>query len=177
MKKILLLAALSVAVCLQGGSLERTVKKYERQAAKLERKAAKLEYKNRQLEYKGRQLARQADYNSAYRRSIQQQSAAIRASQRAVANSGRIASESERLSRRMEKHAEEIAADAIRLAGKIQICGNSIRMSEMSMEKIEKAVMELPSKTRRNLRHTINSMPREVRRNEYVVRIKKALRS
>ena len=35
MKKILLLAALSVAVCLQGGSLERTVKKYERQAAKL----------------------------------------------------------------------------------------------------------------------------------------------
>ena len=46
MKKILLLAALSVAVCLQGGSLERTVKKYERQAAKLERKAAKLEYKN-----------------------------------------------------------------------------------------------------------------------------------
>ena len=77
----------------------------------------------------------------------------------------------------MEKHAEEIAADAIRLAGKIQIFGNSIRMSEKSMEKIEKAVMELPSKTRRNLRHTINSMPREVRRNEYVVRIKKALRS
>ena len=78
MKKMLLLVALSVAVCLQGGSLERTVKKYERQAAKLERKAAKLEYKNRQLEYKGRQLARQADYNSAYRRSIQQQSSYTR---------------------------------------------------------------------------------------------------
>ena len=56
MKKILLLAALSVAVCLQGGSLERTVKKYERQAAKLERKGAKLQYKNRQLEYKGQTL-------------------------------------------------------------------------------------------------------------------------